>query len=122
MRQREVGMTDRLASELRHLAEHSVGELVFGIKTSVKNAFNKVKTKAGLADLRFHDLRHTNATRLVGGSMPLSEVGRMLGHTQPSTTYRYVNVNADTARRAVDLLNQFNNSTTTAWKGLSANG
>lgn len=78
---------------------HSNGELVFGIKTSVKNAFNKVKTKAGLADLRFHDVRHTNATRLVGGSMPLSEVGRMLGHTQPSTSYRYVNVNADTARR-----------------------
>ena len=101
-------MTDRLAAELRRLRKHTTGELVFGIKTSVKNAFNKAKTKAGLSDLRFHDLRHTNATRLVGGSMPLSEVGRMLGHTQPSTTYRYVNANVDTARRAADLLNQFN--------------
>jgi hypothetical protein len=42
--------------------------------------------------------------------MPLSEVGRMLGHTLPSTTYRYVNANVDTARRAADLLNKFNES------------
>ena len=41
--------------------------------------------------------------------MPLAEVGRVLGHTQPSTTFRYVNINADTARRAAELLNQFNN-------------
>ena len=113
-------MTDRLATELRRLKKHANGDLVFGIKTSVKNSFNKAKTKAGLPDLRFHDLRHTHATRLVGGSMPLSEVGRMLGHTQPSTTYRYVNANADTARRAVDLLNQFNKPRKRTRKRVSA--
>jgi integrase len=76
----------------------------------VKTAFTRAKEKAGLADLRFHDLRHTHPTRLVSASMPLSEVGRMLGHTLPSTTYRYVNANVDTARRAADLLNKFNES------------
>jgi integrase len=108
MRQREVALTDRLAAELRRMSKYANGGLVFGIKTSVKTTFNKARKKAGLPDLRFHDLRHTNATRLVGASMPLSEVGRMLGHTQPSTTYRYVNANVDTAKRAAELLNQFN--------------
>jgi integrase len=53
-----------------------------------------------LPDVRFHDLRHTHATRLVGAHIPLSEVGRVLGHTQPNTTYRYVNANVETAKRA----------------------
>lgn len=109
MRQRQVAMTERLIEELRPLSEYLTRQqLVFGIRTSVKTAFNKAKIAAGLPDLRFHDLRHTHATRLVTAQMPLSEVGRVLGHTQPSTTYRYINANVDTARRAADLLNEFN--------------
>jgi integrase len=50
-------------------------------------------TKTGLADLRFHDLRHTAATRLVSCHISLPEVGRVLGHTKPQTTYRYTNLN-----------------------------
>lgn len=109
MRQRHVAMTERLIEELKPLSEYATREqLVFGIRTSVKAAFNKAKIAANLRDLRFHDLRHTHATRLVTAQMPLSEVGRVLGHTQPSTTYRYINANVDTARRAADLLNEFN--------------
>src|SRR4030095_4918227 len=86
MRQRQVAMTDRLRSELLRLSGHQEENLVFGIKTSAKSAFNNAKKRAGLPDLRFHDLRHTHATRLVGGQMPLPEVGRVLGHTQQVTT------------------------------------
>ncbi len=108
MRERRIGMTERLIAELECLSGYQNGDLVFGIKTHCQHSFDKAKRKAGLSDLRFHDLRHTHATRLVGAQMPLAEVGRVLGHTQPSTTFRYVNINADTARRAADLLNQFN--------------
>lgn len=108
MRERQVAMTVRLIAELRHLFEHRSDESVIGIATRCKTAFNKAKKLAGLPDLRFHDLRHTHATRLVAAQMPLSEVGRVLGHTQPVTTFRYVNINVDTAKRAADLLNQFN--------------
>jgi hypothetical protein len=38
----------------------------------------------------------------------LPEVGRILGHQQPATTYRYVNADAFTARRAAMVLNEFN--------------
>jgi integrase len=112
MRERQIAMTERLTCELEKLSKNQDRDLVFGIKTHAQHSFQKAKTEAGLRDVRFHDLRHTHATRLVGAQMPLAEVGRVLGHTQPSTTFRYVNINADTARRAADLLNTFNNFAT----------
>jgi len=44
----------------------------------------------------------------VGAHIPLSEVGRVLGHTQANTTYRYVNANVETAKRAAAALDTFN--------------
>jgi hypothetical protein len=38
----------------------------------------------------------------------LPEVGRVLGHTQANTTYRYVNANIETTRRAAAILDAFN--------------
>lgn len=40
--------------------------------------------------------------------LPLPEVGRVLGHTQANTTYRYVNANIETTRRAAAALDAFN--------------
>lgn len=111
MRERQVAMTDRLARELLALIADlpaSDGAPLFGITTDFKKAFHAARAAAGLADVRFHDLRHTHATRLVGAHMPLSEVGRVLGHTQANTTFRYVNANVETARRAAALIDEFN--------------
>ena len=113
MRERQVAITERLSLELELLWQNSsqgTDDLVFGVTTSVKTAFNKVKAIAGVPDLRFHDLRHTHATRLVSKHLPLSEVGRMLGHTQANTTFRYVNPNVETARRAAAALDEFNSA------------
>ncbi len=110
MRQRQVAITSRLAQELQALWESSPlnpDGFVFGV-ANVKKAFSKARIVAGLPDLRFHDLRHTHATRLVSGHVPLSEVGRVLGHTQANTTYRYVNANVETAKRAAAVLDEFN--------------
>jgi integrase len=111
MKERQVSMTARLAHELETLWEQSPKDerqRVFGIINNVKRSFTTARNAAGLSDVRFHDLRHTHATRLVGAHIPLSEVGRVLGHTQPSTTYRYVNANVETARRASAALDAFN--------------
>lgn len=80
--------------------------LVFGITDNVKRSFTAARNAAGLSDVRFHDLRHTAATRLVRGELPLPEVGRILGHTQPKTTYRYVNADASTASRAAAIFHE----------------
>jgi hypothetical protein len=47
-------------------------------------------------------------------SHPLSEVGRVLGHTQTNTTYLYVNANVETAKRAAAALDAFNAEATEA--------
>jgi integrase len=113
MRERQVAMTDRLARELELL----LGNLpdgkeapVFGTAEDFKKGFNTARRIAGLPEVRFHDLRHTHATRLVAAHVPLSEVGRALGHTQANTTFRYINANVETARRVAAVLDEFNKS------------
>jgi integrase len=111
MKERQVSMTTRLAIELEKLWDASPrvsDQLVFGFTNNVKKSFTSVRTEAGLPDIRFHDLRHTAATRLVAAHLPLPEVGRVLGHTQANTTYRYVNANIETTRRAAAALDAFN--------------
>ena len=49
--------------------------------------------------IRIHDLRHTFASHLVSNGFSLQIVGKLLGHTQASTTMRYAHV-ADEAQRA----------------------
>jgi integrase len=88
--------------------------LVFGVSDNVKRSFMAARSKTGLNDVRFHDLRNTAATRLVGAHIPLSEVGRVLGHSQANTTYRYVNANVETAKRAAAALDAFNAEATEA--------
>lgn len=110
LRKRQVSMTGRLKRELLSLYQSnnkSLDSSVFGIKTSCKNAFNTVRKAAGLEDVRFHDLRHTTATRMIQVGCELPIVGKILGHTQANTTYRYVNADADTARRVGAALDAF---------------
>ena len=111
MKERQVAITTRLTIELERLkagAPDDPNGLVFGILDNVKRSFTSARNKAALNDLRFHDLRHTAATRLVGAHIPLSEVGRVLGHSQANTTYRYVNANIETVKRAAVALDAFN--------------
>jgi len=115
MKERQVALTSRLAAVLEALkanAPDNPSARVFGIVDNVKRSFTAARKDAGLSDVRFHDLRHTAATRLVGAHLPLPEVGRILGHTQANTTYRYVNANVETARRAAAALDAFNSNVT----------
>lgn len=112
MRERHVAMSGRLARELEAICAKLPGGAdvpLFGVVADFRKSFRSALKDARLTDF-FHDLRHTHATRLVGSHMPLSEVGRVLGHTQANTTYRYVNANLDTARRAAALIDEFNQS------------
>lgn len=112
MRERYIAMTGRLRAALASVYALSTKDpegLCFGI-TDVKKSFESVRKAAGLPGVRFHDLRHTVATRLVGAGLALGEVGRILGHEKPETTYRYVNLNEEAARKAATALEMYNST------------
>jgi integrase len=66
---------------------NAVGERI----GSVKTAWRAACARAGITDLRFHDLRHEAASRFVEGAWPLHHVQEMLGHSNLKQTSTYVN-------------------------------
>ena len=59
-------------------------------------------TKADLADVRMHDLRHSFASLLINSGRTLYEVQNILGHTQVKTTQRYAHLSQDTLLAAAN--------------------
>lgn len=69
----------------------------------VKRAWDTIRKKAGFPDLRIHDFRHTHAAHLVSNGFTLNIVGKLLGHTQPSTTDIYAHLADKPLRQAAQL-------------------
>jgi integrase len=65
----------------------------------IKKFWKVVTAQAGIANYRLHDNRHTHASHLVSSGLSLEIVGRLLGHTNPTTTKRYAHI-ADSPLRA----------------------
>jgi excisionase family DNA binding protein len=72
--------------------------------TDVKRSFDKACKQAGVSQLRFHDLRHTFASRLVENGVDLITVKDLLGHRSVKTTERYTHSYQEQKRRAVESL------------------
>jgi len=49
--------------------------------------FKKVLRKAGIRDIRFHDLRHSYASLLLANGEPVTYVSKQLGHANPKITF-----------------------------------
>lgn len=72
---------------------------------NIHKAYNLARAKAGLRDVRFHDLRHTFATRLVESGADIGLVQLILGHGDLKITQRYVHPSKQSALQAVENLN-----------------
>jgi integrase len=115
LKTRHVVMTERIAQELATLWDESPKDHsaeVFGISSNVRKSFASVCKIAGIQHggidgLTLHSLRHTAATRLVQGGMSIQLAGRILGHSQVNTTYRYLSANMETAAQAAAILESF---------------
>jgi integrase len=70
----------------------------------VVRAFSIARARAGIPDFRFHDLRHTFATRLVQKGIDLYKVQRLLGHKTGLMTQRYAHHSPESLRDGVRVL------------------
>ncbi len=68
---------------------------------NIEKPWRRVRKAAGVEDVRLHDLRRTVGSWLAqaGNSLPL--IGRVLNHSNPSTTAIYARLGDDPARRAL---------------------
>jgi integrase len=62
----------------------------------------ELKLPTALMDARPYDLRHTFASCGASGGLSLPVIGRLLGHTQSSTTAKYAHLSDDSLRRAAN--------------------
>jgi integrase len=77
----------------------------------LRRSFREACKRAGIPNLRFHDLRHTAGTRLGESGIPIQTISALLGHTSTRMTERYVHPE-ESVKRATDLLAQISDSVT----------
>ena len=94
-----------------YTAQRTRGEVVRGRRYPItyeggKTEWQRLTKRAGVKGFRFHDLRHTTATRLLRETGNLETVRRALNHRDISTTSRYAHVNdsevADALQRVAE--------------------
>jgi integrase len=78
------------------------GKTASGRLTDLQPFWQRVRARAGIKDVRIHDLRHTYASVGASSGMSLPMLGRLLGHTQVQTTARYAHLAQGTIKQAAN--------------------
>lgn len=110
-RPRKIPLSTGLKAVLRTIKQES--KYVFTnpkTKTAYKDitkAFKAVLQDAKIENFRFHDLRHTVATRLVEKNIDLFVVQDILGHSKITTTQRYAHPVPQRKLDAVEILDNY---------------
>jgi len=70
----------------------------------IHRAWYRIRERAGLPNLRLHDLRHGWASLAASQGLSLPIIGAILGHSQPGTTNRYAHFLQEPLKQAADLV------------------
>ena len=112
---RFIPMNDALFIELKRLKSWNGQSsfVFFNPETEkpfldMKAGFKGACKRAGISNLRFHDLRHTFASRLVERGVDIETLKELLGHHSITITQRYIHSSDERKRAAVELLNSKN--------------
>ena len=68
--------------------------------THIAYYWYRVRERAGLDDVRIHDLRHSFASRALALGENLPMIGKLLGHTKIQTTARYAHLARDSVHES----------------------
>jgi integrase len=71
---------------------------------SIFYAWNTIRNRVGMPELRLHDLRHSYASFLVNAGRSLYEVQKLLGHHDPKVTMRYAHLSPQAMLEAVNVV------------------
>ncbi len=66
---------------------------------NIQKPWSRLRERAGLSDLRLHDLRHSFASIIASGGGSLQKLGNLLGHKNIQTTMRYAHLFDDPVRQ-----------------------
>jgi site-specific recombinase XerD len=66
--------------------------------------YRKALKKASISNMKFHDLRHSFASRMVGSGVDLGAVKALLGHSDFKSTLRYSHYSTASLKNAMSLM------------------
>ncbi len=107
---RHIPLSDGALELLRSLPrEEDIPWVFFNPKTrkppvSIFYAWDTMRMRIGIKDVRLHDLRHSYASFLVNQGRSLYEVQRLLGHADSKTTQRYAHLSPGALIDAVNVV------------------
>jgi integrase len=70
----------------------------------VKSSWRRARVKAGMANVNFHDLRHSCASIMLSLGVDLYTISKILGHGNVQTAQRYAHLQVDAQRAALGKL------------------
>ncbi len=77
-----------------------------GCKTNLDQCWRRIRARAGLQDVRLHDLRHSYASRALALGEGLPTIGKLLGHSNISTTSRYAHLMREAEKIAANRVGE----------------
>lgn len=81
-----------------------VGKLPGTHLTDMQRPWRRIRARAGIEDVRIHDLRHSFASSAAGLGESLPMIGKLLGHKQVQTTARYAHLDDNPVQIAADRI------------------
>ena len=100
---REVPLSYKALDALRRQKARNDTPTPFPVNVNaLRLAWDRLRARAGLSELRFHDLRHEAISRFFEIGLNMPEVAVISGHRDPRMLFRYTHL------RAEDLLPKIN--------------